>query len=167
MEEKTISIIIKTPARLHFGMIDLRGDLGRKFGSLGVAIDRPNVILHAESLPTPDVTGEGNDRAIMFAERLLSHLGIRKGVHLNVVADIPPHIGLGSGTQLAFAVGTALSKLFDLKLSINELALILDRSKRSAIGMYGFAQGGFIVECKPRLSRRYMRWRSCRCLPGS
>ena len=54
-------------------MIDIRGDLGRKFGSLGVTIDRPNIILHAESLSTPAITGEGNDRAIMFAERLLSH----------------------------------------------------------------------------------------------
>ncbi len=41
---------VRTPSRLHFSMVDLRGDLGRIFGSVGVAIDRPNIVLEAEPI---------------------------------------------------------------------------------------------------------------------
>ena len=36
---------ITTPARLHFGLIDLNGELGRINGGFGVAIDHPNWII--------------------------------------------------------------------------------------------------------------------------
>ena len=32
-------ISITSPARLHLGFMDLNGSLGRKFGSVGLAID--------------------------------------------------------------------------------------------------------------------------------
>ena len=48
---------VRTPSRLHFSMVDLRGDLGRIFGSVGVAIDRPNIALEAEPAPRLTVTG--------------------------------------------------------------------------------------------------------------
>ncbi|MER3458075.1 MAG: GHMP kinase, partial [Chloroflexota bacterium] len=31
-------IRVKTPARLHLGLLDINGDLGRLYGSIGVAI---------------------------------------------------------------------------------------------------------------------------------
>ncbi len=43
-----MKVYVKTPARLHLGLIDLNGDLGRMFGGLGVGIDHPNVIVEAE-----------------------------------------------------------------------------------------------------------------------
>ncbi len=42
-----MKIVVKTPARLHLGMLDLNGELGRRFGSIGVAISRPNVVVEA------------------------------------------------------------------------------------------------------------------------
>ena len=48
MEEQPVKVYVKTPARLHLGLIDLNGDLGRMFGGLGVGIDHPNVIVEAE-----------------------------------------------------------------------------------------------------------------------
>ena len=44
-----MKIYVRTPARLHLGLIDLGGELGRVFGGIGVAINFPNVILEAES----------------------------------------------------------------------------------------------------------------------
>ena len=32
---------VVAPARLHLGFLDLNGSLGRRFGSIGLAIDRP------------------------------------------------------------------------------------------------------------------------------
>ncbi|QEG23431.1 hypothetical protein MFFC18_33300 [Mariniblastus fucicola] len=57
------------------------------------------------------------------------------------------HSGLGSGTQLALSIATALQIAFDQPLpSSEELAMALGRGKRSAIGSYGFHQGGFLVD---------------------
>ena len=59
----------------------------------------------------------------------------------------PRHRGLGSGTQLAFAIATALQIWFDQPIpSSEDLALRLGRGKRSAIGSYGFHQGGFLID---------------------
>ena len=43
-----MKVYVKAPARLHLGLIDLGGDLGRLFGGIGVAINQPNVIVEAE-----------------------------------------------------------------------------------------------------------------------
>ena len=34
-----VGVRVKTTARLHLGFLDLAGDLGRRFGSMGLAID--------------------------------------------------------------------------------------------------------------------------------
>ena len=44
-----MKVYVKTPARLHLGLIDLNGDLGRLFGGLGVAINCPNFVLEAKN----------------------------------------------------------------------------------------------------------------------
>ena len=59
----------------------------------------------------------------------------------------PRHQGYGSGTQLAFAIAAALQLAFDQPLpSPEEMAMALGRGKRSAIGSYGFFEGGFLVD---------------------
>ncbi|MFD0935973.1 GHMP kinase, partial [Methylobacterium trifolii] len=41
------AVEVEAPARLHFGFLDLHGGLGRRFGSIGLAIDAPAVRLAA------------------------------------------------------------------------------------------------------------------------
>ena len=64
------------------------------------------------------------------------------------LAQCPPrHAGYGTGTQLAFSMATSICELFELpRVSAVELAGILNRGKRSAIGSYGFFHGGLIVD---------------------
>jgi predicted sugar kinase len=38
-------VVVRAPARLHFGVLDLRGDLGRRFGGLGAAVEEPGLEL--------------------------------------------------------------------------------------------------------------------------
>ena len=59
---------------------------------------------------------------------------------------IPQHIGLGSGTQLSLSVGYLVSLFFDLKMTIDEIAVFLKRGKRSGIGIQSFKRGGFAVD---------------------
>src|SRR5207244_1825932 len=67
--------------------------------------------------------------------------------HIQIASAIPSHAGLGSGTQLALSIAAGLSVFYDLpNQSPQELALSVGRALRSAVGTYGFAFGGLIVE---------------------
>ena len=135
-------------------MVDLRGDLGRIYASIGVAIDRPNIVLKATYAPELETSGPRAERTRKFAEAILNYYGVETGVKIDVTSDIPEHSGFGSGTQLALAVGTALSELFYLDLHPDEIALRLNRSQRSGIGTYAFMHGGFIVDGGHRTEKR-------------
>jgi predicted sugar kinase len=39
------SVFVEAPARLHFGVLDLRGALGRRFGGLGGGEQAPSLLL--------------------------------------------------------------------------------------------------------------------------
>jgi beta-RFAP synthase len=146
MEEGDIEVTIKTPSRLHFSMIDLRGDLGRIHGSVGVAIDNPNISLIAKKTPSLKVEGLRQRRVAEFAKIILKKYSVKGGAYINVITDVPEHSGFGSGTQLGLAVGIAISELYSLNLTVEEVAFDLNRSMRSGIGTYAFKHGGFIVD---------------------
>jgi beta-ribofuranosylaminobenzene 5'-phosphate synthase len=141
-----VKVYVKTPARLHFGLIDMNGDMERFFGGLGVAIDRPNVILQAQTSEDFSVTGEKNEQVTSLAKRFLETYHIDADVSIHVEQSIPEHAGLGSGTQLALAVAAALAKLFHVKDSIQELSLAMGRMKRTGVGTAVFDMGGFVVD---------------------
>ncbi len=68
-------------------------------------------------------------------------------VRINLVHSPPRHAGFGSGTQLAFSIASILFRWFDIEVpSANEIAIAMSRGKRSAIGSYGFFQGGVLVD---------------------
>ena len=140
------SVFVEAAARLHFGVLDLRGALGRRFGGLGAAVPHPSLLLEAR--PAAKVTAQGPDasRAAEFARRFLAYHGLDGGAHLVVHRGIPAHSGLGSGTQLGLAVARALAELYRLPSDPPALARAVERGRRSAIGTWTFALGGFIVE---------------------
>jgi beta-ribofuranosylaminobenzene 5'-phosphate synthase len=141
-----MKIYVKTPARLHLGLIDLNGDLGRVFGGIGVAIDNPNVILEAEKSQLLKVKGEGAELTQKLASQFLVAYGIKEKVAIDVKRVIPEHIGLGSKTQLALAIATSISRLYGVKGSIHEFAVTMDRTTQSGVGTAVFEQGGLVVD---------------------
>lgn len=140
------SVFVETAARLHFGVLDLRGALGRRFGGLGAAVPAPSLLLEAAPEARLSAHGPDKERALAFAERFLTFHGRSTGARLTVHRSIPAHSGLGSGTQLGLAVGRALAELHGLPAEPAELARAVGRGRRSAIGTWTFALGGFIVE---------------------
>ena len=146
-----MKVYVKTPARLHFGLIDMNGDMGRFFGGLGVAIDRPNVVLEAQTSAGFSVTGEKTELTTSLAKRFLENYHINAEVKIHVEQTIPEHAGLGSGTQLALAVAAALAKLFQVKAPTQELSLVMGRIKRTGVGTAVFDQGGFVVDGGKRM----------------
>jgi beta-ribofuranosylaminobenzene 5'-phosphate synthase len=144
---------IKTPARLHLGLLDTNGNLGRLYGSIGVAIKQPNIVLIASPAESLEVEGLEPERVSTFARQFLNRYPILSGAHLSLKSNIPSHIGLGSGTQLALAVGTALARLGNLKLSLEEIALAMGRGVHSGIGINTFRKGGFVLDGGHRINR--------------
>lgn len=146
MEGEKIKLRLETPSRLHFGIIDMRGDLGRIHGSVGVAIDKPKLVLEASKSKKLEAFGPRSCRIKKFAEVVLKQYKIKKGVKFVQLSVIPEHVGYGSGTQLALAVGTLISELFELEVTVEELSNLLGRARISGIGTHVFKQGGFIVD---------------------
>ncbi|MBA3893945.1 MAG: hypothetical protein H0X69_09660 [Gemmatimonadales bacterium] len=141
------SVYVEAGARLHFGVLDLRGALGRRFGGLGAAIPSPSLLLEAaRTSGGVSAAGPDSERAAEFARRFLDFHGARGGARLVVHRSIPAHSGLGSGTQLGLSVARALAELYGLPTQPADLARAVARGRRSAIGTWAFALGGFIVE---------------------
>lgn len=149
-------IRVSTPARLHLGFLDLNGSTGRKFGSIGLAVNSHHTIIEAQlaastSINTPNADPEIQQRVGKLIAKFYATLGQhiaadQRGVTISLVQLIPEHAGLGSGTQLALAVGSALGKLHQLPASTSDIAAQLGRGSRSGIGIATFDHGGFIVD---------------------
>ena len=140
------AVFVEAPARLHFGVLDLRGALGRWFGGIGAAAPAPTLLVSACPGDTLEVEAEQADRTADFARRFLSHHGLHGGARLCVHRTFPQHAGLGSGTQLALAVGRALAELYAVSTDAPGLARAVGRAQRSAVGTWTFAGGGLVVE---------------------
>jgi beta-RFAP synthase len=139
-------VTVTVPARLHFGFLDLNGGLGRRFGSMGLAIDGLRTRVTVSRAADIAVAGAGADRARRYAERLSQVLALKGGYRLSVDEAAPSHAGLGSGTQLALAVAAALRRLHGLPLDVRGDANALGRGARSGIGIGLFEAGGVVVD---------------------
>lgn len=137
---------IEAPARLHLGFLDPSASRGRRFGSIGLALSNIATIINAVPYAELTVVGEHSARAREHALTVIAHYGLDPGVRLEIEQSIPVHAGLGSGTQLALAVGAALLASQGRAVNIAELAGLLGRGRRSGIGLGLFQHGGLIVD---------------------
>jgi len=140
-------MIIRTPRRLHLGLIDPSASLGRRFGSLGVALEGGYEVEVLES-DSKEVIADGEDRETMefVLGRMNSAYGTGVNYRVEIRKAIPRHVGLGSTTQLSLAVGTAVARLSGLSLSVEEVAETLGRGRNGGAGVYSFAYGGFVID---------------------
>jgi beta-ribofuranosylaminobenzene 5'-phosphate synthase len=156
-----LKLVVRAPARLHLGFIDLHGGCGRLFGSLGVALESPAYVLEASicdrteaNHPAIQAHGPSADAVLGIVARLgLTRDSPRgegmapgKGLRIHVREAIPRHRGFGSGTQLELAIAFTVSKLQGDGLPLRELAKRTSRGKRSGIGVATFERGGFVVD---------------------
>lgn len=142
----TEQVTIGCGARLHLGFLDLNGDLGRRFGSLGLALAAPETRLVLRRAVRPGVVGPEAARAARALAIMQEALGITAAHALLIAEAMPAHAGLGSGTQLALAVATALRRLHGLPPALAADAARLGRGARSGIGIALFEGGGFVLD---------------------
>ncbi|ADI29937.1 beta-ribofuranosylaminobenzene 5'-phosphate synthase family protein [Methylotenera versatilis] len=139
-------ITVKSTARLHMGFFDLHGGLGRKFGSIGLSLAAPSIELSAMRSEKLCVSGFASHRAEEIARLLIAKLNITGAVNLAIKQTMPEHAGMGSGTQFALTIGTAISQLYSLNLNTAQIAELTGRGGRSGIGIAAFDQGGLLID---------------------
>lgn len=201
-----MKIYIRTPSRLHFGLLSWTDAKPRAFGGAGLMIEEPHIELIAEAasdlrvFASPTVAGgeaenrtihplssslisaaelqrlssqpsphevsslwhpkfrlNGESRTIpeeAVLERVRKILAGQQPLAVEVLSSPSEHSGLGTGTQLTLAVAVANRWLsgsvhyhHDFAfVPVEDLAIATGRGKRSAIGVHGFQNGGFLVD---------------------
>jgi beta-ribofuranosylaminobenzene 5'-phosphate synthase len=150
-------VSVQAPGRLHLGFLDPAATLGRRFGSLGLVLDEwhTRVDLGAAQGGADELSAAGPEaeaelpRAMAHLHALKRRTGQPAPLRLHLAQVLPAHAGLGSGTQLALAVGRAFARWHRLALSTSTLAHGLGRGLRSGIGIAGFDQGGLLLDGGP------------------
>lgn len=140
------SVTVRVPARLHLGFLDPSGDAARRFGSIGLPLSEPETVVSLRRAPQTIVDGFEQDRAASHLATMKDALGLRNHHHLTVEQAIPAHAGLGSGTQIALAIASALRTLHSLALDVDGDAMRLSRGRRSGVGIASFGNGGIIID---------------------
>jgi beta-RFAP synthase len=143
---ETAALRVTAPARLHLGFLDLNGEIGRRYGSIGLAIDRPATEIVVRRAAVDHAIGAEAARALATLARLREVARLDGSFDIRVASAIPAHAGLGSGTQLALAVAAACLSLSGAPRQPDVMAALADRGRRSAIGIAAFEAGGFIVD---------------------
>ncbi len=137
---------VTSRARLHMGFFDLHGGLGRLYGGIGLSLSEPVQTLTLSLAETWSAETAANARALAMTQSLMAKLKLNSALRLYLQQSLPEHAGLGSGTQLALAIGAAISHLFQLNLSTKELAMLSGRGQRSGIGIAAFDHGGLLID---------------------
>ena len=141
------TVSIRTGARLHFGPLSYRPETGRSFGGIGLMVERPGVELTATSRTGRRPSGIDSPRTQQLLTSFKDRLPVLQfAFQVDLAEEIPAHQGLGSGTQLSLALMEALLALRGEQASITRLAELAARGDRSAVGLYGYEQGGFLFD---------------------
>jgi beta-RFAP synthase len=112
-------------------------------------IASPGVALRIKHSPMFNVSGPHKERVEQFTAMISEQwqLPSLPELHIEVVSTPREHVGLGVGTQLALAVAAGLAEALGFAWRDPwHLAQLTRRGRRSAVGTYGFLQGGFIVD---------------------
>ena len=143
-------ITVTIPARLHLGFLDLNGGLGRRFGSIGLAISGLRTKIAFRRARKDHIAGPERERVMRHVDKMMQRLALGDSHTVDVLEVVPAHAGLGSGTQLALAVAAGIRRLHGLSLDIEGDALHLGRGARSGVGIGLFHRGGLVVDggCK-------------------
>ncbi|MFN4259398.1 MAG: beta-ribofuranosylaminobenzene 5'-phosphate synthase family protein [Gemmataceae bacterium] len=154
-------IRLRAPSRLHFGLLslatethwpNLNGDAivpARRFGSVGLMVQHPGLCVTASASASWSATGPLAERALAYARRFIETLPppLARPQRLHIEQAAPEHAGLGTGTQLGLTIARLLGHAYGLpRLDAVDLARRVGRGQRSALGIHGFAHGGFLIE---------------------
>lgn len=142
-------VVINAPSRLHLGLLDMNGALGRVDGGIGLALDEPCLVISARRSDAFAAEGgdeDSRERILAAAACISDSLNLPGAAEFFIQDNFPGHVGLGRGTQLALSAACALCRLYGQERSARDLARMTGRGGTSGIGTASFASGGFLVD---------------------
>lgn len=142
-------ILIETPARLHFGLVNPFNRNYRLYISAGIAIDKPRTVVSVYLDKPLSIEGCRSGEIYERLRGFIEKYEIRVG-HVVVEECIPKHIGLGSTTQLLLSIVHGLSIANKLNIDLVEAAGEIGLAKISGVGTYVYIHGGFVVDSGKR-----------------
>jgi beta-RFAP synthase len=143
---RAASVTVTVPARLHLGFLDLNGGLGRRFGSIGLALGGIRTRLTIGVAGRTEIAGPERERVRAHLEVMRRSLALDAAHCVTIEEAVSAHAGLGSGTQLALAVAAAVRHLHGVPLDTPGDAARLGRGARSGVGIGLFERGGLVVD---------------------
>lgn len=146
-------VTVSTGCRLHIGFTNLSEDVGRCYGSIGVALDYPGTTVVLRTHPALRVVGDEQEQIEESVRRFCHQFSVEPRVSVEIRERISEHVGLGSGTQLALALGTGVARVLGLRVDSDEVARAVGRGRRSGIGVAAFQTGGFIIDAGHKKDR--------------
>jgi beta-RFAP synthase len=119
-----------------------------QFGGVGLMVEAPAVDVSIAPAVEFLRTGAHPDRVTRFTKAAIAAWSLHNlppcELHVRSPRD---HVGLGVGTQLGLAIAAGLRRFLQLpERAVELLAGDVGRGERSAVGTYGFQQGGLIVD---------------------
>jgi beta-ribofuranosylaminobenzene 5'-phosphate synthase len=153
---------IVSPSRIHLGLIDLNGSIGRVDGGIGITLNHPNFVMEGRESSDIEIEFDKNmlnninnitntnkneieKRIYDISKKILNYIR-EDGIYLKIKNIIPQHSGLGSGTQMALSTGKLISIIYNKELDGKTLSTITGRGGTSGIGVNAFEKGGFIID---------------------
>ena len=142
-------IVLSTPARVHFGLLDMNGEIGRIDGGIGLSLESPHTLI--EATKANDIQAKCKDepeiipRVVEAVQKVCDRYNLG-GAHVNVKERPLPHVGLGSATQTLVGAAHAVCRLHGLKKPSIELGEVVGRGGTSGIGVSAIESGGFILD---------------------
>lgn len=157
-----MSVRVVAPSRLHFGLFHvpvdgLTHDRGgrpiRKFGGLGMMIENPCVTVTASEAVESFYLGPFSSHAAEVHQRFRALLRSQSQYHIDSSGPTA-HTGLGVGTASCLSVVAAIfpatinnyRQPTPSAVSFEVFTRLAGRGKRSGIGVYGFRDGGFLLD---------------------
>ncbi len=118
-----------------------------------LAIDAPKSIIEiskseklevefSEKIASESISREEVEEIKEYSKKVIDDIGV-SGAKISVISRPPRHCGFGSTTQLTLALGTGISQVYDVKMDLQHLLSVLDRTTIG--GAYVFRDGGFVL----------------------
>jgi beta-ribofuranosylaminobenzene 5'-phosphate synthase len=144
-------LLYEVPSRIHMGLYDLTGELGRVDGGIGFSLSSPQLKFTASKSDEIVLQNSAN-LAPELCEAVKSGLNQMQdryglgGIILTFVEGIPAHSGFGSKTATVVSTAHAYATIYNNDLKLIEIVGILGRGGTSGIGVNTIYQGGFILD---------------------
>ena len=142
------TIKVECGYRIHINSIDMNGFSGRGCGGLGFALKDPNLEIYVSIINSDKHQVEAiyNDKIESFLEKINCTYKLNSYYKVVVKSEAIEHTGLGSETQMIFALASAILKLHHKRVNVDDIALKLQLAGVSGIGYGAFKYGNFVVD---------------------